>query len=333
VIRTYTDRDLYSRNTFGIRVSCACYISYDSFDDLSSIDFDSLPKPLMFIGAGSNILFTKDFPGTILHSVIKYVRQVGGNEEEVLVDVGAGVLFDDLVKWACDNRFWGLENLSSIPGEVGAAAVQNIGAYGVEVKESILRVNCFDIVERKQVSFNNSECRYGYRESRFKSEKGRYVITSVLFRLSNVFNPRTDYRALASALEGKKINCPDDIRKAVSEIRASKLPDPKVLGSAGSFFKNPVVSAEQYESYGGSEKVPGFPAQNGVKVPAAWMIEQCGLKGFSVGGAEVYPKQPLVIVNRSGDASPQDVMELERIVMDRVKERFGVTLQFEVEHV
>ena len=321
-----------------MKVSCECFVEYDSLEDLFSLDFGELPKPLFHMGAGSNLLFTGDWPGTVLHSGIKFLRPMGLEEDEVLVEVGAGAVFDSFVEWACSRGLWGAENLSLIPGEVGAAAVQNIGAYGVEAKDIIVRVNCFDREEREMVTFENADCRYGYRSSFFKEEgKGRYIITSVLFRLSREYSPKLDYGNIRAALGDRQPGTPDDVRRAVIGIRNAKLPDPAVTGSAGSFFKNPVISREHFNRIvaeaGPDVKVPHFDLEEGVKVPAAWMIERCGLKGAQLGGAAVYDKQPLVIVNLSGNASPEDVVALENKVIAAVKERFGVELHPEVEHI
>lgn len=321
-----------------MKVSCGCYMDYDSLEDLFKIDFNDIPQPYFHMGGGSNLLFTKDFPGTVLHSGIKFLKKVGDGEDDVLVEAGAGVKFDDFVDWACTLGLWGAENLSNIPGEVGAAAVQNIGAYGVEVKDIILRVNAFDLIRREMVVIENKDCHYGYRTSVFKEEaKGRYIITSVLFRLTRVFSPKLDYGNIRAALQDCKDINPSDVRKAVTGIRNSKLPDPSEIGSAGSFFKNPVVSQEQFEHIvsvaGEGVEVPHFQVDGGIKVPAAWMIEKCGFKGASYGGAAVYEKQPLVIVNLSSDASPDDILALEGQVIEGVRDRFGVELHPEVEHI
>lgn len=342
MIRTETHKDLTARNTFGMKVSCACYVEYDLLEDLFSLDFDELPQPVFHMGAGSNLLFTGDWPGTVLHSCIKFLRPMGLEEDEALVEVGAGAVFDSFVEWACSRGLWGAENLSLIPGEVGAAAVQNVGAYGVEAGDLIVRVNCFDRLQREMVTFENADCRYGYRSSFFKGEgKGRYIITSVLFRLSRKYNPRLEYGGILSALGGRQPMHPDDVRRAVIGIRKAKLPDPAETGSAGSFFKNPVIPAEHFarieaearKESGEDTRVPHYDTPEGVKVPAAWMIERCGLKGTQLGGAAVYEKQPLVIVNLSGHASPEDVLALEKRVIDAVKAKFGVELHPEVEHI
>ena len=337
MIKRIDNYDLSAQNTFRMRVSCACYIEYDSAADLGTIDFDSLPKPILSIGEGSNLLFTKDFEGTVLCSKIKYIKYFDVGADTVPLAVGAGVKWDDLVLKTCEDKLWGAENLSLIPGTVGAAAVQNIGAYGVEAKDIIAGVTCFDILKKEKTAFKTPECRYGYRESIFKTPefKERYIITGVLFRLSREAAPKTEYGALKSVFEGAAPTDPMQVREAVIKIREAKLPSVEIVGSAGSFFKNPVVSPLQFTKIiEGYENVPHYIQTGGfVKVPAAWMIEQCGLKGASVGGAQVYEKQPLVIINKDDKATPQDVLALEKKVIDEVKNRFGVELTPEVEHI
>ncbi len=328
--------DLTSHNTFRMKVRCARYVQYDSAEELVSLDFDALPKPLLHIGSGSNLLFTGDFPGTVLHSNIDFIKYIDLGLDQVSVMVGSGVVFDRFVEETCRHGLWGAENLSLIPGEVGAAAVQNIGAYGVEVKDIISGVVCFDLKERKKVKFSCAECEYGYRDSLFKKQenKGRYIVTSVLFRLSRVARPHLEYKGVKEALQGVELFSPVQVRDVVSQIRRQKLPDPQVLGSAGSFFKNPVVEGDFYRNLTSAVQAPGFELPDGrVKMSAAWLIDQCGFKGFMVGGASVYENQPLVIVNASGEASPRDVLDLEKLITERVKENFGILLHPEVEHV
>ncbi len=388
MIRRRDHYKLAGRNTFRMDVGCACWIEYDSPEDLSELDLAALPQPVVHVGAGSNLLFTGDFPGTLLHSNIKYYKPVADAEEEVLVEVGAGVVFDDFCAWASDNELWGAENLSGIPGEVGAAAVQNIGAYGAEVKDIIAQVKCFDLEERRIVTFAPAQCAYGYRDSAFKHAplKGRQVVLGVLFRLSKALRPRLDYGPLKTAFAQAAPAHPVEVRQLILQIRASKLPDPALIGSAGSFFKNPVVSQETYdhvvavacaavaeaspegrlqaragreercddrEAPAGKRSVgrnplgvqgdgkegatlvaPHFDLPGGqVKIPAAWLIEQCGLKGARLGEAAVYDKQPLVIVNATGTARPADILALEKTVIDAVRDKFGIEFHPEVEHI
>ncbi|MBO4475472.1 MAG: UDP-N-acetylmuramate dehydrogenase [Bacteroidales bacterium] len=325
--------DLSAHNTFRMKVKCACFAEYGSVEELAGLDWDSLPRPLKHIGEGSNLLFTGDFPGTILHSAIRYVKYVDVGLDEVPVIAGAGVRWDDLVAELCGHGLWGAENLSHIPGEVGAAAVQNIGAYGVEIKDIISGVSCYDLVTRKSCKFTVDQCRYGYRESMFKEAGDRYVITSALLRLTRSPRPRLEYKGLS----GVDASSPASIRNAVIDIRKSKLPEPSEIGSAGSFFKNPVISASDFVRVCNAAtgvSVPHFVLDGGmIKVPAAWLIDQCGFKGEREGGAAVYEKQPLVIVNATGSATPDDVLELERRIVATVHERFGVSLSPEVEHL
>jgi len=381
MIKTEYHKDLTRLNTFGMKVKTRCFIEYDSVADLVDIEFDQLTRPVLHIGGGSNLLFTDDFKGTVLHSKIDFIEVLdscdGAAEDgPVLVSVGAGVVFDDFCDWAAKEGLWGVENLSYIPGEVGASAVQNIGAYGVEVKDVIHKVYCYDTVEEEFVSFSVEECGYGYRDSIFKKPevKGRYIVTHVVFALSREPKPRLDYGHLASAVAGvisdgddmppPARGCPSSrgrgsaesdmtpaeeqritpslIRKVIIRIRKEKLPEPSVMGSAGSFFKNPVISMDHFRKIeeaakaecGADCKVPHYDLPDGtVKVPAAWMIEQCGWKGKRSGGAAVWEKQPLVIVNCTGEAYPEEIIGLERRIVDSVKRKFSVELHPEVEHI
>ena len=352
MINTTYYQDLTKMNTFGMKVKARCFMEYDSVADLVDIEFEELARPVLHIGGGSNLLFTDDFKGTILHSKINFIEILeevhsGAPHDSsvVLVSVGAGVVFDDFCAWAAKEGLWGVENLSYIPGEVGASAVQNIGAYGVEVKDVIHKVYCYDTVEEEFVSFGVEECEYGYRDSIFKDPevKGRYIVTHVVFALSRTPQPRLEYGHLKAAVEsaGSELTAAL-IRKVIIKIRKEKLPEPSVMGSAGSFFKNPVITAEHFArieaatkaELGADCKVPHYDLPDGtVKVPAAWMIEQCGWKGRRSGGAAVYDKQPLVIVNYTGDAYPEEIIGLERRIIGSVKEKFGIELHPEVDHI
>ena len=396
MVKTTYYQDLTRMNTFGMKVKARCFMEYDSVADLVDIEFSELARPVLHIGGGSNLLFTDDFKGTVLHSKIDFIEileeeqtgemksyrhfdqaeRVEKSASEAYVSVGAGVVFDNFCAWAAREGLWGVENLSYIPGEVGASAVQNIGAYGVEVKDVIHKVYCYDTVEEEFVSFSVEECGYGYRDSIFKKPevKGRYIVTHVVFALSREPKPRLDYGHLASAvagvisdsadprprklghpLAGGGMSSPSDmtpaeeqritpslIRKVIISIRKEKLPEPSVMGSAGSFFKNPVISMDHFRKIeaaakaecGADCKVPHYDLPDGtVKVPAAWMIEQCGWKGKRSGGAAVWEKQPLVIVNYTGEAYPEEIIGLERRIIDSVKRKFGVDLHPEVDHI
>jgi UDP-N-acetylmuramate dehydrogenase len=341
MIKTTYYQDLTKMNTFGMKVKARCFIEYDSVADLVDIEFEELARPVLHIGGGSNLLFTDDFKGTVLHSKINFIEILDNG----LVSVGAGVVFDDFCAWAAKEGLWGVENLSYIPGEVGASAVQNIGAYGVEVKDVIRTVYCYDTVEEEFVNFDVSECEYGYRDSIFKDPeiKGRYIVTHVVFALSREPMPRLEYGHLREAVEAAgAMLTPELIRKVIIKIRKEKLPEPSVMGSAGSFFKNPVVPAEHFQKIesaakaelGAEYKVPHYDLADGmVKIPAAWMIEQCGWKGRRSGGAAVWEKQPLVIVNYTGEAYPEEIIGLEKRIVASVKAKFGVELHPEVDHI
>ena len=385
MIKTEYYKDLTKMNTFGMKVKARCFMEYDSVADLVDIEFEELARPVLHIGGGSNLLFTDDFKGTVLHSKINFIEVLDDDcshsdepvschcEERsdvaIYVSVGSGVVFDDFCAWAAKEGLWGVENLSYIPGEVGASAVQNIGAYGVEVKDVIHKVYCYDTVEEEFVSFSVEECEYGYRDSIFKDPeiKGRYIVTHVVFALSREPRPVLDYghlrEAVAEAMSHPCDNASDTvadchfersgsgdeksltpamIRKVIIKIRKEKLPEPSVMGSAGSFFKNPVITMEHYlrieaaakAEHGPDCKVPHYDLPDGmVKVPAAWMIERCGWKGRRSGGAAVYDKQPLVIVNYTGEAYPEEIIGLERRIIASVKAKFGVDLHPEVEHI
>lgn len=358
MIKTAYYKDLSRMNTFGMKVSAKCFIEYDSVADLVEIEFGELARPVLHIGGGSNLLFTDDFKGTVLHSAIKFIEILSEDEDgHVLVSVGAGVVFDDFCAWAAKERLWGVENLSDIPGEAGAAAVQNIGAYGVEAKDVIRTVYCYDTAEEEFVHFDVSECRYAYRDSMFKSPdfKGRYIVTHVVFALGRKPCPKLDYGNLRSAaLAGGRTEdslTVEQVRRTVIAVRKEKLPSPSVMGSAGSFFKNPVIPRSHFEKirsaacleHGADYKVPHYvvdaqePPDGGcedmIKIPAAWMIEQCGWKGRRSGGAAVYDRQPLVIVNYTGEAYPEEIVGLERRIIASVREKFGIELHPEVEHI
>ena len=352
--------DLSARNTFRMKVSCALFIEVTEEKDLQELDWDSLPKPLMVIGGGSNLLFTREFfPGTVLHyGEISPRASLGRNDRRgdfvissevekspFLVTLPAGTVFDDFCAWAASENLWGPENLSLIPGEVGASAVQNIGAYGVEAKDIIAGIRAWDLVEKRFTDINPADCEYGYRTSRFKTSwKGRFIITAVTYRLFREPKPVLDYGGIRKALEAGAQSVPltpKVIRDTIIGIRRKKLPAVEETGSAGSFFCNPVISREHFERIvstakadnGPDYEVPHYVVGDMIKVPAAWMIEQCGFKGAKLGGAQVYQNQPLVIVNATGNASAEDILQLERKVIDTISAKYGITLHPEVEHI
>ena len=322
---------LKGRNTFGMDVTASCLIDYSCPEDIQAIAGE-LQQPVLVMGGGSNLLFMDDFRGTILQSTIEGIDIVGETDDHVYVRVGSGVRWDDFVAYAVLKGWWGIENLSAIPGDVGAGAVQNIGAYGVEIKDVIETVQTVSLEDGTCRDFSIEECEYAYRQSIFKNSlKGLYAVTYVIFRLGLKPCPRLGYGALQQAVADPTLH---NIRSAVMTIRASKLPDPQVLGNAGSFFMNPVVSAQDFERIRAMyPDVPSYPAGDGmVKVPAGWMIEKAGWKGRPLGPARCYEKQALVLVN-SGGATGADVKRLADAVIADVRKLFGVTLSTEVNYI
>ena len=317
-------------NTFHLPATADRYVEYSTADELLALVPTLAGTPCLHIGAGSNLLFTRHFPGTVLHSCIRGVEQVGDDADHALLRVGAGEVWDEFVAYAIGQGWSGAENLSLIPGEVGASAVQNIGAYGVEVKDLIQRVECIDLATGEYREFTNHQCRYAYRSSIFKTDlKGRYAVTHVTYRLSKHFEPRLEYGNLAASLDGVEVT-PQAVRQAVIDIRRSKLPDPEVLGNAGSFFTNPVVSREKYlQLQAQYPQMPHYDVADGVKIPAAWLIEQCGWKGRALGRAAVHERQALVLVNLGG-ATGADILHLCHTIQADVDRQFGIVISPEV---
>ncbi len=326
---------LLSHNTFGIDVSAARFLEYASVEELQQqIAQGAVTTPFLHIGGGSNLLFTKDYDGLILHSCIEGIEVTEEDERTVSVRVGAGVVWDDFVAYCVAHGWYGAENLSLIPGEVGAGAVQNIGAYGVEVKDLITAVETVNIQGDQRV-YSIEECGYAYRNSIFKRPENKSVfITYVRFRLSKEEYYTLDYGTIRQEL-GKypELTLPV-VRKVIIDIRESKLPDPKVMGNAGSFFMNPIVPKEKLlvlqQEY---PQIPYYELADGqVKIPAGWMIDQCGWKGKSLGPAAVHDKQALVLVNRGG-AKGSDIIALSDAVRASVREKFGIDIHPEVNFV
>ena len=286
--------------------------------------------PYIIIGGGSNLLLTRDFEGIVVRSAIK------GHyfEDGYRMVCGSGETFDDMVATSIEAGYYGLENLSLIPGDVGASAVQNIGAYGVEAKDLILCVWAIEIATGKPCMWGNEECEYGYRQSRFKHDwKNRYLITRVTYGLSRTFEPHLDYGNIRAELERKGITEPtaQQLRQTIIDIRNAKLPDPKVTGNAGSFFMNPVVSREKYEELAAQfADMPHYKVdEQHEKIPAGWMIDQCGWKGRTMGRAGVHPKQALVLVNLGG-ATGSEIVALCNAIRQDVKVKFGIDIHPEV---
>lgn len=333
------DFQLLEYNTFGIEGKCRRFVEFDTVDELKSVLASLTPadNPLMVLGGGSNLLLTRDFPGTVLHSNIvgrPVVERTADETGDILVTAGSGMIWDDFVAFCVENGIYGAENLSLIPGTVGASAVQNIGAYGVEAKDIIYKVEAVEIATGKTVTFSNSDCRYAYRQSRFKTEwKGMYVVTNVTYRLSSTFTPHLDYGNIKQELERIGIINPtaNELRRVIIHIRETKLPDTKVEGNAGSFFMNPVVDKSKYDAL--ALEYPGMPHYtvdpHHEKIPAGWMIDRCGWKGKTVGRAGVHDKQALVLVNRGG-ATGSEIVELCNLIRKDVYEKFGIEINPEV---
>ena len=332
-MQRFENYSLKNNNTFGIDCRASEFVEYDSVDELLSLIPSLQGKNILHIGGGSNLLFTKDFDGVVLHSNIQGVEISEENADNVLIRVGAAVIWDELVDYTVNQGWSGIENLSLIPGETGAAAVQNIGAYGTEAKDVIESVETVSLQTGAFRRFTNAECAYAYRQSIFKGDlKGQYAVTYVSIRLSKTFSPNTAYGNIRQALEGKEPTA-QNVRQAIIAIRNQKLPDPKVTGNAGSFFVNPVVSAEKFrELQSRYPSMPYYELSDGYKIPAGWLIEQAGWKGRSLGRAAVHDKQALVIVNLGG-ATADEIVKLSDTVRNSVEEQFGVSIKPEVNFI
>lgn len=327
-------------NTFGIDAKARCLAEYESVEELQHLLQKYCDSRKLHIGGGSNLLFLNDFDGVILHSAILGVEVVEETDKDVVVKVGSGMVWDDLVAESIEHGWYGLENLSLIPGEVGASAVQNIGAYGAEAKDFIVSVELVDMANGECLKMKNEECEYAYRYSIFKSDalRGRYAVTHVCYRLSKVFVPYLEYGGLKKAVEACGIALDEltasRLRDIIIGTRNGKLPDPKVLGNAGSFFMNPIVDRVKFESL--LAEYPGMPHyevdNDRVKIPAGWLIEQSGWKGRRLGNAGVYEKQALVLVNHGG-ASGQDIVRLCETVRSDVSDKFGIDIHPEVNFI
>lgn len=322
-------------NTFGFDVKADIWLEYESVEELERwIAEGRVTSPYLHIGAGSNLLFVKDYEGTVLHSRINEITITAEDEEKVSVRVGAGVVWDDFVGYCVDHNWYGAENLSLIPGEVGASAVQNIGAYGVEVKDLISSVETINIQGEKRV-YQLDECEYAYRKSLFKQPGMKSVfVTHVNFCLSKKEHYTLDYGTIRQELMKYPVADLKTLRRVIIDIRESKLPDPKVLGNAGSFFMNPIVPRVQLEAL--QQQYPSMPYYDvdtdRVKIPAGWMIDRCGWKGKALGPAAVHDKQALVLVNLGG-ATGKDVIALSDAVRSSVREKFGIEIHPEVNFI
>ena len=325
------DYSLLAHNTFGIDARCSRFLEYETAVEAQQVAniLRETSIPYIIIGGGSNLLLTRDFPGIVVHSAVK-----GWDIAGCRMACGSGETWDDIVAISQQNGLYGAENLSLIPGDVGASAVQNIGAYGVEAKDFIREVHAIEIATGRLCVIQRDDCQYGYRQSRFKQEwKNRFLITMVVYEFSDSFQPRLDYGNIRSELERRGIvePTPQQLRQVIIDIRNAKLPDPKVQGNAGSFFMNPVVGRQKYEEL--AAQYPQMPhytvdAQH-EKIPAGWMIEQCGWKGKSLGRAGVHDKQALVLVNLGG-ATGQEIVDLCETIRKDVSDKFGIDIHPEV---
>lgn len=327
--------NLLHHNTFCIDACCHTFVEYTSVEEAREVA-DRLKDEvtLLILGGGSNLLLTGDFPGTVVHSAIKGWMTETLPDGNVLLRVGSGETWDDVVALCVANGWHGAENLSLIPGEVGASAVQNIGAYGAEVADLIEKVEAVDLQNGQVCEFTAADCQYGYRQSRFKHEwKNRFLITYVTYRLSTTYTPLLDYGNIRAELERLGINNPTaaEVREVIIGIRRRKLPDPAVEGNAGSFFMNPVVSRELFEQLlADYPQMPHyFVDDTHEKIPAGWLIDQCGWKGRSLGCAGVHSRQALVLVNRGG-AKGEDIVHLSDAIRQDVKARFNIDIHPEV---
>jgi UDP-N-acetylmuramate dehydrogenase len=319
-------------NTFGIPATASVFVESDDAAELA--DFvRSLPDPsnAFVLGRGSNVLFVSNRCELAIHPMIKGIEVTDETDDDVWIRAGAGEGWDDFVSWCVARNYAGVENLSHIPGTVGACPIQNIGAYGIEAKETVETVETIEKATGKTVTFNNRQCQFYYRDSFFKKHKGKYLITAVQFKLSKRFEPNVQYADLKTELSRNRHVTLENIRQAVISIRSRKLPDPAELGNAGSFFKNPTIStAKSREISELDPQAPLYPVSHGYwKMSAAWLIQHCGWKGIQDGKVGTYKRQPLVIVNYGG-ATGKEVLDFAQKIIDSVDRKFGIRLDPEV---
>ena len=332
MIREFHQIDLSGRNSFGVGQQAARLAEFETEEDLRTIFSGGVPERWAVLSGGNNILFTRDYDGLLLTPVARQITPLGEEGDTVRVRADAGVEWDDLVEWAVERGLWGIENLSLIPGKAGAAPVQNIGAYGCEAKDVIERVHMFCTDNRSAMVIDAGHCCFGYRESIFKHElRGRVIITAVDIRLSRTPRPRLGYGDVEREVEARGGVTLRNIREAICAIRRAKLPDPKVTGNAGSFFKNPVVEAPVAERLLAEyPDMPHYAAPEGrIKLAAGWLIDRAGMKGYREGSVGVHERQALVLVNHGG-ATGGEVIAFARTVQAKVREKFGIEIDTEV---
>lgn len=334
-MKIFENYDLTKLNTFGVPARARFFVEVSSVEDLSLLfqtpEFKNNKR--IFLGGGSNVLFTKDFDGLVVINKLRGIAITREDEREVFIRAMSGEVWHDSVLFAVERGYWGIENLSFVPGTVGAAPMQNIGAYGDELKNSLESVEAIDLSTGEKRIFSNAECKLGYRDSVFKNElKDKYFILAVTMKLSKVEKKNLSYKVLKEYLEQNQITVqtPKDVSDAVTAIRKSKLPDPAVLGNAGSFFKNVFVDKNKFEAllkdYPG---MPSFVEGDEIKIPTAWLVEQCGFKGRRVGNVGVHDKQALVLVNHGGGTGVE-ILNLAQSIIDAVFEKFGLKISPEV---
>lgn len=330
-----TNFSLKDYNTFGIDVKAKQFISVTNTTELKHILKRFYTEEIFVLGGGSNMLLTEDISKTVLHINTKGIKVFEEQENHVILDIEAGENWHELVLWTLEHQYGGLENLSLIPGNVGTSPIQNIGAYGVELKDVFVSCEAIHRQTLNLKTFSKQDCKFAYRQSVFKNElKDYYIITKVRLKLTkHQHHIKTEYGAIQDELAKSNISKPEpqDVSKVVINIRQSKLPDPQILGNSGSFFKNPIVKFSQYEELKNHyPKMPSYHIdENRVKIPAGWLIDQCGLKGYRKNDAGVHQKQALVLVNY-GKASGQDILNLSKTVQNQVKDKFSIQLEPEV---
>lgn len=332
MIREFHQISLRTRNSFSVDQQAARLVEFETPEELRTFFAAGSPEKWMVLAGGNNILFTGDYDGVLLTPVARRIALLSDDGEEVRVRVDAGVEWDDLVEWAVQRGLWGIENLSLIPGKAGAAPVQNIGAYGCEAKDAIRRVEMYCVETGTMLTLDAAHCGFGYRESVFKHDlKGRVIITAVEIALSHTPRPRLGYGDVEREVEARGGVTLRNIREAICSIRRAKLPDPAVLGNAGSFFKNPVVEASVAENLLKTyPDMPHYPAPEGrVKLAAGWLIDRAGMKGRREGAVGVHERQALVLVNHGG-ATGGEVIAFAHKVQERVREKFGIEIDTEV---
>lgn len=329
---------LQNLHTFGCAVSSSFFIELNKLEDIQECaqQYMKLPQPIYFLGGGANSLFVNDFPGTVIHISNTGIELVEETDEQVLIRVQAGEDWDEFVQFCVENEYYGLENLTAIPGQVGTAPIQNIGAYGVEAKDCIEEVYYIDLEDGESYFLETDECNFDYRDSIFKHElKGQFIITEVVFRLSKNGILNLDYGDIKQELSKQAIIQPTiaKLSDTIRKIRASKLPDPKEVGNGGSFFKNPVITISKFNEL--KKQYPdivAFANADKMKIAAGWMIDHLGGKGREHNGAAIHTKQALVIINKN-NASGKDIVELSQMIQEDVEKHFGIKLEAEVEFV